>query len=228
MRTIAESNLNMILAVQGFLLNNAGQLASLPNIGEIQNLLDGATREIRESWLQVELNQYGLKTGKAPAKERLIALLTEISRKFTAYALASHETLLHSQVHITKSTITKLTPIELVDLGTRLSILGKEHLATLSSFGITEESLTQLNALLSGYQQQLSDFTAMKIYRSQQNEKVNHAFKVAMETIHQLDALMEIVHDSNPSVYAGYKSSRKVARKTRKSKNAMQSQVNPQ
>lgn len=210
MTTIQETKLNMYLAVRDFLIPNEQIIKDLPNFTPNLNLLKETIINIQTIAEQQKFDKKGLTMRKNELREKLIVLSVDNSRKITAFAKFTSNTLLLNDVKFTASRFSKMTDTAIKDYAQIIFDKGEANISALSSYGITPETQKNLSETIAEYNDSISKPRVGITERSQATKHLVTLFSTADSSLGNMDLSIEIIRLSQDKIYNGYKTARKI------------------
>jgi hypothetical protein len=210
MTNYQESKLSMYLATRDFMTANVTILTALPNFAANQTAFQGAITQIQvNSTLQV-FDKTGIAANKSAAKKTLIGLAVDTARKVTAYAKLNNNQTLLMEVNYSESGLKKLPDTTLRDAAQGIYDRTQSNLAALATYGITAAMQTALQNAITAYNTEVPKPRLGITERKQATMLLASLFKTADGALDNIDATVEIVRNTQPNFYNGYKTARKI------------------
>jgi hypothetical protein len=210
MTTIQETKLNMYLAVRDFLIPNEALTKDLPNFSANFTFLTEAINNIQLISEQQKVDKKGLAIHKNELRDALINLATDNSRKITAFAKFTGNTLLFNEVKLTASRFSKMTDTAIKDYAQIIYNKGEANIAALTGYGVTPETQKILLETMAAYNDSISRPRVGITERSQATKQLVVLFDKSDESLKNMDLAMEIIRLSQKNFYNGYKTVRKI------------------
>lgn len=210
MTTSQETRLNMYLAVRDFLIPNDLLTKDLPNFAANFAVLKETINSIQSIAEQQKFDKTGLAKQKKELREKLISLSVDNSRKLTALAKFSNNTLLMSEVKFTMSGFSKMTDVAIKDYAQIIYDKAQANLESLPSYGITPETQKTLLEIINAYNESIAKPRVGITERSQATKKLVMLIDTADTIIANMDLAVEIIRLNQPDFYNGYKTARKI------------------
>jgi hypothetical protein len=210
MTTIQETKLNMSLAVRDFLIPNVSITKELPNFAANTTVLTETIVNIQTIAERQKSDKKGLAKLKNELREKLIALVVDDSRKITAFAKFSNNTILQNEVKFTASGFSKMTDTGLKDYAQIVYDKVQENLDALPAYGITAETQKTLFETLTGYNESISKPRVGLAERSQATKQLIMLFDKMDTVLGNMDLAVEIIRLPQKNFYDGYKTARKI------------------
>lgn len=200
----------MYLAIRIFLRTNDLIASKLPNYAQFLLALDNAIAEIQGNSVHLQMNTKGIAGGKQEQRAALETISADASSKIQAWAKFTKNTVLLAETKFKISTLEHVTDLELVNDAKLLYAKINEHLLALTPYGLTAESQTAYQALISAYETAIPQNRETQVNKKSTNQQLNQAFEAAADAIENIDMLVEIVRQSEAVFYNEYKATRKV------------------
>ena len=205
-----ENKLKMYLALRFFLRTNDVIASKLPNYAQFLLALDNAIAEIQGGSVHLQMNTKGIAGGKQELRAALETMTADASGKIQAWAKFTNNTVLLAETKFKISTLEHVSDLELVNDAKLLYAKINEHLLALTPYGLTAESQTAYQALISAYETAIPQNRETQVNKKSTNQQLNQAFEAADDAIENIDMLLEIVRQSEAVFYNEYKATRKV------------------
>jgi len=206
-----ENKLKMLLATRIFLLSNPGILAKIPNSTKFMADLDAAIKQITENENELEvISNNGNTTNKDNLRETLVNNISEVAGKIQAFALFTENTVLLAETKITKKMITNVSEIKIINTANGLYGRVADHLPELKDYDLNAETQTTFRTNIDNFANSIDTQSQSGTNRSELKRLVKEGFDKSDAVLVKLDAGVEIVHNSEPAFYAGYKKVRKI------------------
>ncbi|MCE5348283.1 MAG: carboxypeptidase-like regulatory domain-containing protein [Bacteroidales bacterium] len=210
MTTIQETRLNMYLTVRDFLIQKESITKDLPNFGTNFNILKEAINGIQSFAELQKSDKTGLARHKNELREKLTTLSLDNSRKITAFAKFSDNTLLHSEVKFTASSLSKATDTGLKDYAQIVYDKAQVNIEALPLYGITPDTQKIFLETITAYNESISKPRLGLTEKSQATKQLVKLFDTADLMIENIDLAVEIIRLNQTDFYNGYKTARKI------------------
>lgn len=210
MNNYHEKKSQMYLTVEAYCKQNAAITELLPNFSLLVNSLSEKNSVLNALTEKHQLDQSGTAVNVGQLKEKLVNLAIDASRKLTAYASYKKDLVLLSEVQLSKTGLKSSPAQKLVDLATGLYNRAQLHMEELQTYNVTDASQTALQEAINEYGQWFMQTRLRSIDSQEVAVKINALFDSIEQDLKQMDILVEIIRESKPEFYAGYKSARKV------------------
>lgn len=189
----------------------ASDFEGLPMFGEYVTRLGVLTGNMRRYNHVLEVSTEGFTNAKNTAKESLISIALPVLARVQAYAKISRDEVLQNAVKTTGSRLKRLQESLLGSKCRSISSICQERAGALITYGLTPEMLAALEAAIAGFELK---FVGTPQYRGEQKaarQNFDNDFAAANDLVkNKMDALVEIIKDTNPSTYIEYWNSRKL------------------
>jgi hypothetical protein len=206
-----ENKLVMMKALLSFLkLNQAIWQNSAPfaaAVAELEELIAviEVTRQI------TDLDQTGLVVEKKSLKAILVDTTFEIASQLVAMASKTGDQILLAKVNFPKSELEGQRDGGLASTSKTILTLGREKMASLVEYDITEDELSALEELIARYETSLPTSRVSVSGRKVNNAKIKDLFLNSNVLLkNQIKRIMTRYATSNPDFYAGYLNASKV------------------
>jgi hypothetical protein len=209
-----ESKVSMYHAVMDYLMAKLDSVKDLPNFNPIYVELQDKIKQLLQLTELQQFDKKGIISTKNEIKNGLVALVADSSRRLTVFAKFEKNAVLLAEIKYPESELKHVSNSKLRDIAQGVYDRAQERLAQLGTYGITEATQT---ALLKG----INDFVvAVPKTRLSLNDnlqvtsKIVGIFKEIDEKFKNIDTIIEIVRNSDPNFYNGYKLARKLVKNT--------------
>lgn len=204
-----ENKFSMYLATQAVLDNNNAVWAGTPAFVTAKGALDDAISGISKARQTQEKQTKGVTEDKSVAKEAAITKAVSVAAGTFAYASVTGNNTLKEQVNYSPTELRQSRDTILAD---RLRVIfnaASDNAAALVDYGIQAGDLTDLDALITAYEDVLEAPRTAIGERANATSELESLFDTA-DTIlkEQLDKLVEIFKASALEFYNQYKSAR--------------------
>jgi hypothetical protein len=210
MTTSQETRLNMYLAVRDFLIPNEALTKDLPNFQSNFAVLKESITSLQSFAEQQKFDKSGLAKLKKELREKLITLSVDNSRKLTALAKFTNNTLLISEVKFTMSGFSKMTDVAIKDYAQIVYDKAQSNIEALPSYGITPDTQKILLDTINSYNESIAKPRIGITERSQATKQLVMLFDTVETIIANMDLAVEIIRLGQPNFYNGYKTVRKI------------------
>lgn len=209
MTNVQENKFNMFLVVKTFLIAKMALLSQLPNFATIFDAFtEGLAGIVKDSELQ-SVNKIGVTKSKVALKLKLSILVGDNARKLFAFALLINDQVLLSELKFPQSTLKNGSDSKLTNRAEGIYNRITPLLSQLAPYGITADSQEAFRSAIDNFvasvpQPRLKDTDSTEITR-----ELAIYFKDTEKALHQLDAIIEIIHLTDTSLYNAYRLARK-------------------
>lgn len=210
MKTKQENRFSMYLAVADFCEKHTGITATLPNFSINLSELKTTNEQIHGIVKTQAADITGTTVGKTNARENLIVLTADTSRKLVAYATLNKNQELATEIKYTESYLRHLPDTTLAVVPKLIYERAQDHLAALAVYMVTPETQAALLQAMDDYKLALTAPRIKKVSLGQAVKQLEALFAAGDEALAAMDVVVEIVRLTAPDFYAGYKLVRKV------------------
>lgn len=210
MKTKQENRFSMYLAVADFCEKHTGITATLPNFSINLSELKTTNEQIHGIVKTQAADITGTTAGKTNARENLIVLTADTSRKLVAYATLNKNQELATEIKYTESYLRHLPDTTLAVVPKLIYERAQDHLAALSGYVVTPETQAALLQAMDDYMLALTAPRIKKVSLGQAVKQLEALFAAGDEALAAMDVVVEIVRLTAPDFYAGYKLVRKI------------------
>jgi len=201
---------SMLRRVLLFLKKISELFADLPVIVELTTELETKLVEIDSFRQQQATDITGLKKQKDGLRKTALQKGVEICHAILVYAHKAGNNVLANEMYYTETELNKMSDN---DLETALGVIYKSVLANkdnLISYGINTVKITNFKTSLDAYKEAIGTPKGGTIGRKQSTDQLALLFDEEMETIGDIDLMMDMFKFSNPALYSEYQQNRKI------------------
>ncbi len=200
----------MYLALRDFLIPNEAITKDLPNFGANFTVLRDTIEKIQTIAELQRGDITGITKQKNEIRNTLIALTSDCSRKISAFAKNSNNTVLLSEVKTGKSGLVNVTDVALKDHAQIIYEKAQANLESLVSYGISAETQKILLDAINLYNTSIAKPRVGIAEKSQATKELVILFNTADTVIVNMDYAVEIIRLTQSTFYNGYKTARKL------------------
>lgn len=147
----------------------------------------------------------GITTAKRNAKSAVVELTLHVSRALNALAVKTGNEPLKAETHISRSRLNQSRESVMMQYCIRISGISREYAEELNPYGITSDTIGQLDAAIeqmkAAIAEQVIKAAERKTARKRLTEAVNTALRI-LKT--ELDTLIELVKEKDRELYDHY------------------------
>jgi len=211
MNKIHENKLTMYLGVKAVLENNAGVTSAVPALGTVVGKFNSTIGTIQAKAKEFDLAVTGKAQVKQDAEDELIDALLPAAGCLAAYAHTTKSTELLAKATVTDSTFRRLRDTEIVTKAKGLLELIQGNAAKLGDYGVTADSVTELNEKIDAYAAALGQKESGYSDRASLRKALFDLFDEA-DTIldKQMDPIMEQFKKRETEFYDSYSVARSI------------------
>lgn len=200
----------MYMTVRDYLLQNATLTAELPGFPEFFTSVQNGINRIQVLQEMKEAKITGITAAKNQLKETLVGQAVDISRKLVAYAAISNNLVLQREVKYSESELKRSVDTILKDQAQVIYARASAHVKELAAFGVSETLLANLLEAIQAFNAAIPKVRLGVTEKHQTVNQLEDSFVLVDVTIKKIDVLMEIVRNTQPVFYNGYKAARKI------------------
>jgi len=204
-----ESKLKMYLTLRIFLLSNAAITATIPNSSELLAALDAAILQIQTYGEEQQFNSSGIAGNKKQLREKLVTTTADSSRKLQAYAIYSKDTVLQAETKYTLTQLKEVSEVKLINIVSGLHTRIDSNLPALAPYLLTQATQADFQADITAFADAIPEQSQSELEKKESKRLQDQGFDDANVTAVRLDAMIEIVRESEQGFYTGYKAARK-------------------
>lgn len=208
----------MLVVVSDFLQKNPEKLTFVPAMsGFVSSFMDitnqiGTTHEAQLSFSK------GLTLAKEDLRQALLANMNDIVKRIKAFTVVTGNHALLTDADYTRTDLYKMPQNTLSDACHKMIQICGIHLTELTEYGITQVMLDDTNDKLTAYTNVLPETKKVIAGRKVATQELKNKFEEADKILKKIDALIEIISQSEPEFYQGYKNLRLIDDLRRKQK----------
>ena len=212
----------MLVVVSDFLQKNPEKLTFVPAMGGfVSSFLDitnqiGTTHEAQLSFSK------GLTLAKEELRQTLLAGMLDIVKRIKAFTVVTGNHALLTDADYSWSDLYNLPQNSLSDACHKILQVCGNHLTELADYGITQVMIDETNDKLAAYISVLPETKKVIAGRKVATQELKNKFDEADKMLKKIDALIEIISESEPTFYQGYKNLRMIDDLRRKQKSKTQ------
>lgn len=210
MNTNKETKLSMILVLIQWINTNMLKLSQIPEFKAIFELFKTDTEKINSLRPAQEGSKKGITQNKTQTRENLMITLNSVSRKGNAYAVITSNLPLQDALHYTLTDLKRASDTTLGSIAKVIIDAITPIKAQLVPYGIKEEDITNLTTLLATYNTLITAPREGQIEKKDVTTQINDLFVQCDGHLAKLDALIEVIHDTDQQTYNDYWTARKV------------------
>ncbi len=205
-----ESKLSMFLVLIQWIDANMQKLEHIPGFMAIFDLFKSDAGRIAEIRPGQEESKKGIAQSKTQAKEGLAVKLNSVSRKAIAFAVITlnlplQEALRYTLTELRRAPDTTLSSIARLIIE-KIAPIQKE----LEPYGISADDISNLSVLLATYDELIPMPREGQIEKKDATLQISNLFDKCDGNLVKMDALTEVIHDTDPQTYNDYWDARKV------------------
>jgi PEGA domain. len=165
---------------------------------------------IRATKEQLEHGNSGVSESMELLRTDLVQKTVDVCGKVEVYAKLNNNVVLAKEVHYPESELNKARGTSLSDKAKMVYNKAMEHTTELEKYGVTPTMLTNLKVSIDKFSAAIPTMRIglSNLKMSYDNLKV--MFKKNDASLEKMDLLVEIVKNTNPDFYKGYKNNRRV------------------
>ena len=201
---------SMLRRVLLFLKKFSELFTDLPVIVELTADLETKLVEIDSFRQQQATDITGLKKQKDRLRKTAIQKAVEICHAILVYAHKTGNNVLANEMYYTETDLNRMSDNE---LDTALGVIYKSVVANqrgLTPYGVNPEKITNYKTAMDAYKEAIGTPKGGTIGRKQSTDLLALLFDDEMETIGDIDLMMDMFKFSNPALYNEYQNNRKI------------------
>jgi len=208
----------MLVVVSDYLQKNPEKLTFVPAMGGFVNSFIEVTNQIGSTHEAQLSYSKGLTLAKEDLRQLLLAHMTDIVKRIKAYTVVTGNHALLTDADYTRSDLYKMPQNTLSDACHKIIQICGNHLTELVDYGITQVILDETNNKLTAYTSVLPETKKVIAGRKVATQELKNKFDEADKILKKIDVLIEIISQSEPEFYQGYKNLRLIDDLRRKQK----------
>lgn len=210
MKSIQESKLSMYFVVNDYLTTNATFTTPLPNYAGFFTTFKNSISSIQTYAEQQNFDKKGIALSKSQLKNTLVMLVADNSRRLTAMAMYVNNQILLKEIKYNESELKRKSDTSLRDIAQGVYDRAQTNLTALANYGVTAATQTALQTAINSFVASIPKPRLGIADKKQSTMQLTNFFKIADLALDNIDTLVEIVKNSQPVFYSGYKMSRKL------------------
>lgn len=201
----------MMQAVSNFLTQNTTQTTSIPEIATHTTTLQAHINTILQNYAIQDNDNTGITLEKNNTITSIISTALTIIDQLIPYSVVINDLELRNQINFTKSELTRAADNLLLERATKVHDTASLLATELAPYGITPQTITDLQLLLTQFQTQITQPQITKGQRAVATLNIKTTFNIANQLLkNQLDQLMTSFRHTNPNLYNSYRNVRKI------------------
>jgi hypothetical protein len=210
MNKTLESKYKMYITTQGYVVMYPLITSKLPGFDGYFADFTENNEIIRATKEQLEHGNSGVSESMELLRTDLVQKTVDVCGKVEVYAKLNNNVVLAKEVHYPESELNKARGTSLSDKAKMVYNKAMEHTTELEKYGVTPTMLTNLKLSIDKFSAAIPTMRIglSNLKMSYDNLKV--MFKKNDASLEKMDLLVEIVKNTNPDFYKGYKNNRRV------------------
>jgi len=205
-----ESYEKMSLASVIYLNANGAITSTLPQFALYFGNIQSANAQIELEKAKQEADKSGDTEDKKQLRESLISQAVEISRRVVAYAINVNDNVLRNLVNYKESDLKKTSDQRLVSCCQVIRENAEAKLASLTEYGVTAAMIVMLQTTTTSFNGKIPTGRVSTADSGESTQKLVDLFQILRTNWGKIDALVEMVHTSQPYFYDEYMKVRRV------------------
>ena len=205
-----NGTLSMLRRVLDFILRNLGLVQTLPTFMSLQTEYAATLNEINELAKEQERDISGLTTQKAGLRIVLTQKALDASRRMVACAKITDDGVLAKAGAYTESDLKQMAENNFLTTCNTLFSLVETHMPALIEYGVSPVSQSDFKAAIDAYHTSIDAPKEGYTEKKQVTSQLAELFDKEYVLLTKMDALVEMLKDSQPAFYAEYQDTRKV------------------
>ncbi len=211
MNRLQESKRSMYLVVEEFVENSDPTvLALMPNFNTAYQEFKTALNDLRAASEDQLYNRTGIMTEKVLLRESMVGLCMNISNRIQAFAYDAGNWSLYRRVGERRSALLRYKDSVCLDYCQMVLDEATTLLASLGSYGVVAQDLTDLQAAITLYLEWLPKPRTAIVDRKVQTQAVAQHLSICASKAQAMDVHVRMLEWSNPEFYERYTFSRKL------------------
>jgi len=210
MTNIQECKNSMELGLRDFLNKNASIANKLPNFVILFAQFNSNLDQIQVLRELQEIDTSGISDKKDLFRSDLVTKAIDVSRKTETYAKMTNNPILAKEVHYSKTDLNKSSDLKLRDRALIIHDKADENIADLEEYGVNADMLVDLKKVIDLFNASIPEIRTGKTETKQVTRQLNRLLKANDEILVKFDLLVEVVRQTEPVFYSGYKDNRKI------------------
>lgn len=210
MNSIETSKQTMYIATNSFLDLHATVLSPINNYKTYSSLFKSAYTTFSGFAETQSYNRKGITIAKNDARDVLVIAVCENASRLVAYGRFVQNKEIETGMSLSLSKLKKLKDSELRNVAQNVYNAGQTNLTALTPYGTTATTQTAFLAVLTNYVTYLPKPRLSTAAKRQNTIALKDAFAKVDNTLADIDALIDTIRFSNPSLYNEYYLARKI------------------
>lgn len=202
------NKLRMLIAVLDFLVKNSAKLTFVPALAGFVTSLQETMAQISAMQEAQLVTSKGHTLTKDALKQKAISSILDIIKRANAYAVVANDLMLKEAISITNSQLEVMPQGNLVSACRLVIDSCSSKIADMAAYGLTAQMLTNAGTDLANYEVALPGAKNIIAARKTATSQLDTLFYDAESTLKKIDAMMEIVSNTDPMFYQNYRNLR--------------------
>lgn len=208
----SNAKYKMMLGVIEVLNKHIELVKPLPNFNAVFNRFLNDFAQFQQLCEDLQLNRPTVSKQKQNLRIEMAEKTLDIASKVRAYAKVTGNENLFVECGIKKSDLYYTRDLQARDNAMVVQDIATAHLAALSVYGLSTAILDQQKAAVDAFTQAIPTAGHIRTDRKERIGRRDEYILVCMNSLSTIDALVEILRNTQPSFYFEYKSLRRVLR----------------
>jgi hypothetical protein len=210
MNSKQSSTKTMFRRVSNFFKKYLSILEGLPNFTPLRNKFDENLTQLDTVESQQAQDLSGLRTKKEDIKASTAQKTLDMSHRLEAFAKITGDVVLEKKVHFSDMHLQKLPDNVFMTTCNIVYDLANENKTAAADYGITDAVLTDLKTAIDAYKTVVDAPKEGTTEKKQATEQLANLFSDETAVLDKIDALVEMIRYSNPTVFAEYWDTRRI------------------
>lgn len=210
MNKTLESKYKMYITTQGYVVMYPSITSKLPGFDGYFADFTKNNEIIKSTKEQLEHGNSGVSENKELLRTDLVKKTVDVCEKVFVYAKLNGNVVLAKEVHYSGSELNKARGTSLSDKATTVYNKAMGNAPELEKYGVTPAMLTNLKTSIDTFSAAIPTMCIGMSNLKLNNDNLKAMFKANDSNLEKMDLLVEIVKNTNPDFYKGYKNNRKV------------------
>jgi len=210
MNSKQNSTKTMNRRVLNFIKKYLQFLEILPNFTVLQTAFEANLTQIETLGNQQGLDISGLRTKKEEMKTATAQKVLDMCHRLEAFAKITGDVVLAKKVHYTDTYLSKAPDNTFMTSCNIIYDLAFEHKTAVADYGVTTEVLADLKEAIDDYKAVVDAPKEGTTEKKQATDQLAKLFTDQAAVLDKMDALLDLLKYSNPTLYAEYWDTRRI------------------
>lgn len=205
-----RSKLGMGMTTRDYLSPHAAITTPLPNYTKNYTIVRETIPQIEAFAEQQDFDITGIRENKDQLRNTLLNLAADCSRKLTAFAKFTNNTVLLREIKVSETELKRFADINLKTSAQEFCDRAQVNLESLDTYGITADTQAALLNAINVFNTSIPKPRLGIEERKQATLQLAVLFSTLDTALENIDTAIEIVKNTQPAFYSGYKDARRI------------------